>query len=306
LLRLYVHRVSLSQLAMHRIFLFVLIFASLTAATGALQGPPLPEKRVLFSVVDASGKLITGFSKEQLRLREEGIPRPITSIQSAAAIPLSIIVLIDNSSSTTKQSSVLGVAAKQLLSLLIRPGTDKASIASFGKTITLQQQPIDDLPALHSAIDNISAIPDGARSKTTAIFDAVVAGADHLASSPGRRAILLFTDGYEGSSRSSHERTTERLQMLEVALHVFCSNTTDLRRVAEQTGGSFYQRACFTPPTNGDLKNIATQVTLQQMLTFVSSAPNSKRRFNKIQIDGVLPGLQKLEFRHRMRLPVNP
>ena len=279
----------------------------LTLTLIAQQAPVTPEMRLIISATDSYGRIVTALKKEDIRLREEGVPRSITALQSAEQLPLSIAVLIDNSLSTTGSSLTSGILAKRLLSLLIRPGTDSVSVFSFGKTITLELGPTYDFTALVAAIDKASATPEKSRSRTTAIYDAVVAGANHLAASPGRRVILLFTDGYEGSSRTSRQRTTESLQRLDVALHVLCSLTTELRGVAEQTGGSFsHPSAGITPTTDRDLRNMAREFTAQYVLTFTPALANPKQSFHKVQIDGVPTELKKINFKHRQKFPVGP
>jgi hypothetical protein len=76
----------------------------------------------------------------------------------------------------------------------MRPG-DQAGMVTFNTQVKYVQQVTSDHAALSQAIANLKAFND------TAMFDAVAKGEEILATLPGRKAIIVLTDGLDNRSR---------------------------------------------------------------------------------------------------------
>ncbi len=158
-----------------------------------------PKVNVYVSVRDSNGEpqvINTG----KLQLLENGQPVSNQKVLGAdEAGPLTTMLLIDNSGSMNfagKLDSAKSVAKEYLNQM--RPG-DQAGVITFNTKVNVIQDvtPIKD--TLVKAIDSISAKDD------TAIYDALSTAINILNPLPGRKAIILMTDGMDNSSATTPE-----------------------------------------------------------------------------------------------------
>lgn len=158
-----------------------------------------PLVNVYVSVRDAAGEpqvINTG----KLQLLENGQPVNNQSIQGTGGVDtLSTMLLIDNSGSMNfvgKLDSAKAVAKEYLDQM--RPG-DQVGVITFNTEVNVVQDITADRDALVNAIDNISARND------TAVYDALSTAIGILNPLPGRKAIILLTDGMDNASSTTPE-----------------------------------------------------------------------------------------------------
>jgi len=158
-----------------------------------------PVVDVYVSVQDASGEpqvINTG----KLQLLENGQPVQGQSIRGVGeAGPLTTLLVIDNSGSmnfANKLNSAKAVAKQYLAQM--RPN-DQAGIITFNTKVQTVKEITTDRQALEAAVDGIQARDD------TAIYDALLAAVQQLNPLPGRKAIILLTDGMDNRSSALPE-----------------------------------------------------------------------------------------------------
>jgi VWFA-related protein len=158
-----------------------------------------PAVNVYVSVRDLNGEpqvINTG----KLQLLENGQPVSNQSIQGAGEVgPLTTMLLIDNSGSMNfvgKLDSAKAVAKEYLDQM--RPG-DQAGVITFNTKVNVIQDVTSDRETLVKAIDSISARDD------TAVYDALSTAINILNPLPGRKAIILMTDGMDNASVATPE-----------------------------------------------------------------------------------------------------
>lgn len=158
-----------------------------------------PAVRVYVSVQDASGEPAV-INTEKIQLLENGQPVPNQDIQGIGEVgPLTTMLVIDNSGSMAhaeKLESAKTVAKEYLEQM--RPG-DQVGVISFNTQVRLIQDVTDDKEALTRAIDGIRAESD------TAIYGAMSTAIQTLNPIPGRKAIILMTDGMDTASVTTPE-----------------------------------------------------------------------------------------------------
>jgi len=158
-----------------------------------------PKVNVYVSVRDSNGEpqvINTG----KLQLLENGQPVSNQEVLGAGeAGPLTTMLLIDNSGSMNfagKLDSAKAVAKEYLDQM--RTG-DQAGVIIFNTKVKVIQDITLDRDALVKAIDNISARDD------TAVYDALKTGINILNPLPGRKAIIVMTDGMDNASVATPE-----------------------------------------------------------------------------------------------------
>lgn len=270
----------------------------------AAQQPLTGDVSVLVSAMDKYGRIVSNLRKEDIQIFEDGVPRPITAVSNADPLPISVEVLIDESVSMRNQIVGQAPLIRQFLNFTIRKGRDNAAVTAFSTISSRHQDSTDDLANLHTAINKITAAVGTSTPKNkTLLYDAVVEATNRLASATGRKVVLVVSDGFDNSSRTSHSKTIDTLQKADVAVYSisrYPPGTNTLRLLAEDTGGIL-----CSPSTDGDiergLRQMAREMASQQVITFQPAVLKQPNKFRNIRIETTRPELKGLTFKHRRR-----
>ncbi len=179
--------------------------------------PPLPQKPieddeeivintnlVMFpvSVLDRNGRFISGLRQQDFKIYENGVEQKIEIFNSVEQ-PFTVVLLLDMSNSTQFQIQEIQDAAIKFVNQLRRD--DKVMVVSFDDRIHVLSQPTNNRAVLRSAI--LRADFGGG----TSLYDAVnIVINQHLRNVDGRKAIVLFTDGVDTTSRFADYQSTVR------------------------------------------------------------------------------------------------
>jgi Ca-activated chloride channel family protein len=152
------------------------------------------------SVLDRNGRFIPGLKKKDFKIFENGIAQKITYFQSEEQ-PFTVVLMIDISPSTKYSIDDIHYAAVTFVNQL-RPN-DKVMVVAFDQRVRVLTEPTSDKQTLYTAIYK-SQFGSG-----TSLYDAVdsVVNMD-LMSVPGRKAVVLFTDGVDTTSRQADYGST--------------------------------------------------------------------------------------------------
>src|SRR5258707_5632745 len=146
------------------------------------------------TVMDRNGRYIANLRKEDFRIYEDGVEQTVANFASIEK-PFTVALMLDVSGSTQSQLAQIREAANTFVGRL-RFNDRMMSISVDGQVHVLTE------PALVSDIRRgklrIPAVTDG-----TVLYDAVDFTVKRLAQIPGRKAIVLMTDGVDESSRTS-------------------------------------------------------------------------------------------------------
>jgi VWFA-related protein len=240
----------------------VILLAGLTALFGtpALAGEPasaqitqfdlgdFPLVKAYVSVLDAEGKPVRGLTKDNASLLENGRPMTIDSMRMTGTggdhEPLSLAIVLDRSGSMSGEKiSRLKESILRFIALL-EPG-DRAALIAFSDTVALLEPLTNDQDRLTSAVRAIE--PAG----HTALYDAVARGAEALKGVPGRKAVVVLTDGIANRGALGIEQAIAEAVKGYVSVTVIGLGadvrTARLERIAQETGGAYF----FTPSASG-------------------------------------------------------
>ncbi len=162
------------------------------------------------SVLDRDGRYIPNLRKEDFRLWEDGVEQTVAFF-SAVDKPFSVVLMIDTSNSTRFQAGEIQDAAITFVNQLRTD--DRVMVLSFDDSIKTLTEFTNDRNRLRDAIRR-TRIGSG-----TKLYDAVdLVINQHLTRESGRKAIVLFTDGVDTTSRratyDSNLRDAEELDAL--------------------------------------------------------------------------------------------
>jgi Ca-activated chloride channel family protein len=308
---------------MHKLIFrsFAAVFAlCLLAASAAPQNPtPTPdsdlktfEVRLPVTVTNREGKekdkLVAGMSRGDFLVFEDGIQQEVTFFSDEKSNPPVFVgVLMDTSPSTAGKLGFSKEAAKNFIYTVTRLRKDKAAFMTFDNEVTLHQDFTDKLDLLDRAVDKIKKT-----GSQTAMYDAVWQFTDEkLRSVPGRRVIVIITDGEDTFSRADLEDAIDIAQRTETTIFgistkagflgtvpgVEAGTTKDkndrfLTELCEKTGG----QAFFT----GDMielerafTKISQELRQQYIITYRPANQNYDGRERKIEVRFTSPEGQK-------------
>jgi VWFA-related protein len=215
------------------------------AARDAVQLKPLEVtdisqvSRVLLdtSVRDKAGRVVRALGRDDFQVREDGIPQPLDLVNEEDA-PATFALLVDSSQSMARRIDFVREAAGRLAGFM--RASDRMLVVPFSRTLQPITGPTDDRATVAEAIAQIT--PNGG----TAILDCLIQFGGHLENVPGRKAIVLITDGYDEHSEKRYEDALEAVKKAQATIYVVgiggvagisLKGERFLRQLAEETGG---------------------------------------------------------------------
>ncbi len=165
------------------------------------------------SVMDRDGKYIPNLRKEDFRIWEDGVEQQVAYFASTEK-PFTVVLMVDTSGSTRFKLQEIQDAAITFVDQL-RPD-DRVMVVSFSdKVRVLTPQPTTDHNALSYAIRQTEP------GSGTRLYDAVDQVINQqLNRVEGRKAIVLFTDGVDTTSKhGSYESTLRDAEELDALIY---------------------------------------------------------------------------------------
>lgn len=155
------------------------------------------------SVIDRNGRYVPLLRRENFRILEDGVEQKIAYFATTDA-PFSVVLVIDTSGSTSMRLDDMQNAAINFVSRL-KP-SDSVMVIAFDDRIDVLCKATTDRSVITKAIRRTST------GGGTRLYDAVEdVLTRQLKTIPGRKAVVLFTDGVDTTSRHSTYHSTVRL-----------------------------------------------------------------------------------------------
>lgn len=152
------------------------------------------------SVLDRDGRFVSGLQQRDFQIFENGAQQKVEYFASVET-PFTVVMLIDVSPSTQWQIEDIQNAAISFVDQL-RPA-DKVVVIAFDEDVHVLSRPTNNRMELRNAIRR-SKMGDG-----TGLYEAVdFAINQQLRQIQGRKAVVLFTDGVDTTSRRASYQGT--------------------------------------------------------------------------------------------------
>ena len=238
-------------------------------------------------VTDREGNPVSGLSPKDFEIREHGRSRPAVALHTAYDVPLVLGLAIDSSDSMLPTWSRLKYIAQSFLATAVT-ADDRAFLVDFDDTVRLVQPLTWDRPLLSERLDRL--IPMGG----TALNDGLLFSLLQYGSEPGRRALVVITDGADQHSRSSPQQSSEFAERLGLPIYfieldnsragtsgatALRRNRQRLRRIAEETGGRLFHLELhgdtrwWAEPIEQVFHQIEEDLRHQHVLTYYTDRP---------------------------------
>jgi Ca-activated chloride channel family protein len=181
-------------------------------------------------VFDKKGQFVEGLEKKDFRVRVEGITVDVDTFERDDNAPVSFAFLIDTSGSMRLADKLEHAksAVRHIVSQR-RRGDDFALLAFAEDEVRMVDDFSSDPTRLLRDLDRLEA------SGGTALFDAVAATPSRMvAGRNGKRAIVLFTDGVDNSSRLTSVEMAEILQQVSIPVYAIGMKNAAFDRLTEE------------------------------------------------------------------------
>ncbi|GAA3748248.1 hypothetical protein GCM10022270_02710 [Terriglobus aquaticus] len=167
---------------------------------------------------DRAGVPQESLPRDDFTLKVDGKEQVIQHFSKAADLPLTLALIVDVSGS---QRTFIGDEWRAsdvfFQSMLTRP-QDRATLLQVDARIRILMGLTNATNRLHLALTQLGS--DTTNSAATRLNDAVFATARSiLGQEPGRKAVVLLTDGGENASRTSLEQAIEQAQRNNVSVY---------------------------------------------------------------------------------------
>ena len=239
------------------------------------------------TVIDDKQRIITTLDKGDFNVYEDGHPQTITSFRQED-IPVAMGIVVDNSGSMREKRQKVNAAALNL----VRSSNpnDEVFIVNFNDEYYLDQDFTSNINKLKEGLEKIEA------RGGTALYDAVVASADHLKREARRekKVIFVVTDGDDNESAETLEQAVRRLQVdggptvyaigiLEKEEHPKHAKRA-LQIMSERTGG-----LAFFPKTldevDGISRTVAHDIRTQYIIGYKPTTPKNQGGYREVKVD---------------------
>jgi VWFA-related protein len=281
-------------------------------AQADLQSCEVSRQRTIFlNLQDKDAQFINGLQAIDLKITEDGALRDIVRLETVTNVPLSAVILIDNSATQYFTFSQAKLGAQKFIEWNLKNKDDRAALVSFSLDATVEEDLTSDWAKLLSSISKLKLDPSQGyppgpvvvgrtppirptRQGTTAISDAVWASTDGILKSVSnaRRVILLLTDGQDWASITRLSEAiayagSNDVAVFAIDVKVFdytISGRSALTELAEDTGGrSFGLRKVQNLPEV--LQKIDRQVRSHYVLTYCTTDNATRKQPAKLEIE---------------------
>lgn len=251
-----------------RVLLYALLWAAAPSAFFGQQVPRPPDARqpsaqapqddattrfkvnvklvnVFTTVTDESGAPVSGLTKDDFHVFEDGVEQPIAVFDRESELPLSVILAVDASLSTRKDLPLELESARRFVHAILRP-VDAVSIYEFSQFVSEMIPFTRDLRVVDRGIGKIRA------QSSTALYDAIYLASRALIPRNDRKVLVVITDGGDTSSQVSYGEAVRAAQTAEAIVYSIITVPIEasagrdiggehaLIQISHDTGGKHY------------------------------------------------------------------
>lgn len=252
------------------------------------------------TVLDQNGWPISGLGADRFELIEDGRasfpPDGLEEVTNDAAT-VSVLILVDLSATMRGRPLEAAQAATTafLARLLDEPNDpDRAAFMGFGKQVDITSVDLadeavevaftNDRAALLSVVESLQVDSNTG----TPLYDAIYRGVKVTAREPGRRAIIVMTDGQDVGSTLRDgdpiaEAQRQRVPIFPIGLSNSRLDRSYLTRLAELTGGQF-QEAPTPEALEQKFAEVLSHIKRQYLLSYDSRLPQADGQYHSLLV----------------------
>lgn len=225
---------------------------------------------ILATVKDQAGQAVGSLEKSDFEVRDNGVAQTISVFERQTEQPLSIAILVDASGSTAKDLKYETDSVTKFVRAVTRSGNAEDAVALYSFNWQVVQEAGFTRDPLR--IERQLKLLRGEAG--TSMYDAILLAARDIQDRPGRKVLVVVTDGGDTLSKTSFQRAAEAAQLADAVIFPILVTpvTNDAGRniggenalitLAERTGGQVFHPglgAEMDKAFDGILRDLRTQ-----------------------------------------------
>jgi VWFA-related protein len=216
-------------------------------------------------VFDKAGHPVRGLGTKDVQLFENGVKQEVSYFREASSlgdpserVPLSIILVLDTSGSMKPNMHFLQEATLNFLYKL--DDIDTALLVSFNESVKGSAEFTGDTDRLERFVEGLQAWGG------TSLYDAIHYSLGRIKDAPGRKALVIFSDGADTTSQLQDKDVVDYARAVEATVYsigfkgeggmMSSSPRGFLRKIATETGGQY-----FAPDKVGELIKVFNEIS---------------------------------------------
>lgn len=171
--------------------------------------------RILATVKDRAGALVGTLNKSDFSIADNGAPQEVAVFERQTDQPLSVGLLIDTSGSTKKDLPYETDSVLRFLRALFKEGnpSDSAALYSFNWEVVKQTAFMRNLPDFDRALRQLRG------EAGTSLYDAILLASRDMERRPGRKVLVIVTDGGDTVSKTDFQKAAEAAQLADAVIY---------------------------------------------------------------------------------------
>jgi Ca-activated chloride channel homolog len=246
------------------------------------------------TVTDVTKRLVPDLTQDDFEVYDNGKLQTLTQFDNRP-LPITVVVMLDTSGSMTLALDLVKSAAEQFLIRLMPE--DQGMVGAFNDKIEFHPEGFTN-----SRDELVRSLKELDFGYPTRLYDAVNESMAQLKGIPGRKVVLVFTDGDDNASKVGSGDVTDRGRIEDVMVYsigleneyfdgarrVRSSPDRGLRRLSEETGGGFFLLK-KTDELTTTFTRVAQELHSQYVLGFTPQVLDGK--VHKLEVRLKKPGM---------------
>lgn len=227
--------------------------------------------------VDRDGHPVSNLRPEDFEVRENGERRPVESLHASNDVPLALGIAIDSSESMRLVWRRLHTVVRTFLAGALDVH-DRAFLVDFDDSVRLLQPLTGSKPLLAGRLNRLQALGG------TALNDGLLFSLLQFRQEPGRRALVVVTDGDDQHSRSRAAQVSDFAEWMGVPIYFIAVGWDEpprglVRKLSRRTGGRMFRihpslpHSALTAEMQQVFHRINEDLRHQHILTYYSRLP---------------------------------
>lgn len=256
--------------------------------------------RLLVTVKDSAGAIVTGLNRGDFTVVDSGVPQKISVFERQTEQPLSVAVLVDTSGSTGIELKTEADSVTRFFDSLIREGNpaDAAAFYTFNWQVTLHRAYTRNVAALERDIHHLKS------EAGTCLYDAIWLASRDLEFREGRHVMVVVTDGADTTSSKDFNEALEAAQRADAVLYPIVvipikndagrstGGENALTTMAQRTGGRIFLPSPG-PALDKAFDDVLRELRTQYLIGYYPQAvAPSSNRFHTVSVKLARPELR--------------
>lgn len=233
-------------------------------------------------VMSRDGHYVVDLTRSDFRIFEDGEEQTITHFSNVDN-PFTVALLIDTSGSTAPFLDHIKAVAKQFVGQLL-PADKVLPVYFHGEIKSLAGSRVNDFRALDSAIEQMQP---GPINMGTRLYDAVEFGMNALKREPGRKAVILLTDGDNTWGKATMKGTLRDAEESDAIIYTVQYGDGPpqkyLQQLSHKTGGRYFKAGDINL-IKQSLAGVAEELRRQYRIGYYAKEPAGRGQKRRIAV----------------------